>query len=95
MVPSRFIPYVGGGLGLYRYEQTSEFATDDENIDTRHAGVILEGGVEIRLHRWIGLGVDLRYNYVPGILGEGGISQLADENDLGGIAARVKLVIGR
>jgi len=94
-VPSRFIPYVGGGFGLYRYEQTSEFATDDENVDTRHAGVILEGGVEIRLHQWIGLGVDLRYNYVPGILGEGGISQLADENDLGGIAARVKLVVGR
>jgi hypothetical protein len=95
IVPSRFIPYVGGGFGLYRYGQTSEFATDDENIDTRHVGGILEGGVEIRLHRWVGLGVDLRYNYVPGILGEGGISQLADENDLGGIAARVKLVVGR
>jgi opacity protein-like surface antigen len=95
VVPSRFIPYVGGGLGLYRYEQISEFGTDDENIDARHVGVILEGGVEIRLHRWVGVGVDLRYNYVPGILGEGGISQLADENDLGGIAARVKLVIGR
>jgi len=57
--------------------------------------VIFEGGVEIRLHRYIGVAVDLRYNYVPGILGEGGISQLADENDLGGIAARVKLVVGR
>ena len=57
--------------------------------------MIFEGGVEIRLHRYIGVAVDLRYNYVPGILGEGGISQLADENDLGGIAARVKLVVGR
>jgi len=95
IVASRFIPYIGAGFGLYRYQQTSEFSTDEENVDTQHVGVIFEGGVEIRLHRYIGVAVDLRYNYVPGILGEGGISQLADENDLGGIAARVKLVVGR
>jgi opacity protein-like surface antigen len=94
-VPSRFIPYVGGGFGWYRYEQTSTSATDEENVDTRHVGVILEGGVEIRVHRWVGVGADVRYTHVPGILGEGGISQLADENDLGGIAVRVKVVVGR
>jgi opacity protein-like surface antigen len=95
VVPSRFIPYVGGGFGLYRYEQSSAFATDEEDVDTRHVGAILEGGVEIRVQKWVGIGADLHYTYVPGILGEAGISQLADENDLGGIAFRVKVVIGR
>jgi hypothetical protein len=32
---------------------------------------------------------------VPGILGTGGVSQQAGESDLGGVAARVKLVVGR
>lgn len=93
--PSRFVPYAGGGVGVYRYQQTSAFATDAENVDTRHVGVIVEGGVEVRLHRWVGLALDAHYTYVPGILGEGGVSQQAGEKDLGGIAGRVKLVIGR
>jgi hypothetical protein len=93
--PFRFIPFAGGGVGLYRYQQTSRFATDEENVDTRHAGVILQGGVEARVHRWVGIGVEVHYSYVPGILGDGGISKDAGENDLGGIAGRFKLVIGR
>jgi hypothetical protein len=93
--PSPFVPYLGAGIGSYRYEQTSDFATTDENVDTRHAGVVLEGGVEIRLHRFVGLALDAHYTYVPGILGEGGISKEAGESDLGGIAARFRFVIGR
>ena len=93
--PSRFIPFAGGGVGLYRYQQTSAFAAESENVDTRHVGVIVEGGVELRLHRWVGIAVDAHYTYVPGILGEGGLSEQVGEKDLGGIAGRVKLVIGR
>lgn len=93
--PERFIPYVGGGVGLYRFEQTSQFATDEEKVDTRHAGVIVEGGVEMRVHRWVGVGFNVHYTHVPGILGEGGISKDAGESDLGGIAAGVKIVVGR
>ena len=91
----RVIPYAGGGVGLYKYTETSDFSTDDENVDTRHAGAILEGGVEVRLHRWIGVAVDAHYTYVPGILGSGGISQDAHEKDLGGISARFKVIVGR
>jgi opacity protein-like surface antigen len=93
--PSRFIPYLGGGVGLYQYKETSDFANDDENVDTRHAGLIVEGGIEVRLHRWFGLAGDVRFTHVPGILGAGGISQDAGESDLGGIAGRIKLVVGR
>ena len=93
--PSPFIPYIGGGVGVYRYQQTSDFATAAENVDTRHAGAVLEGGVEIRLHRWFGVAFDGHYTYVPGILGEGGVSKQAGESDLGGFAGRVKVIVGR
>ena len=56
---------------------------------------MLNGGAEFRLHRWVGLGADVQYTHVPGILGLGGVSQQAGENDLGGVAVRVKLVVGR
>lgn len=91
----RLIPYLGGGVGLYRYQETSTFATADENVDTRHAGAIVEGGIEVRLHRWIGVAADVHYTHVPGILGSGGISKDANEKDLGGVAGRFKVVVGR
>lgn len=93
--PSRLIPYVGGGVGLYRFEQTSEFANPDENVDTKHAGAILEGGLEVRLQKYVGVGVGARYTHVPSILGSGGISEAANEKDLGGIAAVFRVVVGR
>ena len=86
---------VGAGLGSYGYRETSEFSDAGENVDTRHSGTVLNGGAEFRLHRWVGLGADVQYTHVPGILGLGGVSQQAGENDLGGVAVRVKLVVGR
>jgi hypothetical protein len=41
------------------------------------------------------MAVDVQYSHVPGILGTGGVSQQAGETDLGGVAARLKLVVGR
>jgi len=37
----------------------------------------------------------VQYSHVPGILGNAGVSQQAGESDLGGVAARFKLVVGR
>jgi hypothetical protein len=39
--------------------------------------------------------VDGQYTHIPGILGNGGISQDVDEKDLGGTAVRFKIVVGR
>ncbi len=89
------VPYVGAGLGSYGYTQTSDFANSGENVDTRHVGFLVLGGAEFRLHRWIGVGVDAQYTHVPGILGAAGLSQAAGENDLGGIAVRLKVLVGR
>jgi hypothetical protein len=91
----RVRPYVAAGAGSYAYQETSDFSQPGEDVDTRHTGFLVHGGAEFRLHRWAGVDVDLQYTHVPGILGSGGVSQQAGESDLGGVAARFKLVIGR
>ena len=88
-------PYAAIGFGSYGYQEISDFAEPGENVDTRHSGFVLNGGAELRLHRWVGLAIDAQYSQVKGILGSGGVSQQAGESDLGGVAARVKLVVGR
>jgi hypothetical protein len=91
----RVFPYVGVGVGSYGYTETSELADPGENIDTRHSGYLAVGGAEVRVHRWVGIAGDVQYTRVPGILGTGGISQQAGENDLGGITARLRVTVGR
>jgi opacity protein-like surface antigen len=89
------IPYAGIGLSRYKYVETSEFAEPQENVDTSHVGYLVVGGVELRVHRWVGVGVDVQYTRVSGILGTGGISQELGENNIGGTALRVKVMVGR
>jgi hypothetical protein len=91
----RVRPYAAAGFGSYSYKETSSFSEAGEDIDTRHAGFVVNGGAEFRLHRWVGLDVDVQYSHVPGIIGTAGLSQQAGESDLGGVAARFKLVVGR
>jgi hypothetical protein len=91
----RLRPYVAAGFGSYGYKETSAFADPGEDVDTRRSGFVLNGGAEFRLHRWIGLAADVQYSHVPGILGQAGLSQQAGETDLGGVAGRFKLVVGR
>jgi opacity protein-like surface antigen len=91
----RVRPYVAAGLGSYSYKETSEFADDTENLDTRKSGFVVNGGAEVRLHRWIGVAADVQYSRVKGILGAGGLSQQLGEDDLGGVSARFKFIVGR
>ena len=92
---SRIIPYAAAGVGRYAYREESDFAAAGDNVDTHHAGYLAAGGVEIRLHRWVGVAVDAQYTHITGILGAGGVSKDAGETDLGGIAGRFKVLIGR
>jgi opacity protein-like surface antigen len=91
----RIRPYAGGGVGLYRYEETSGIPSDTENLTTKHAGVIVEGGAEVRLHRWIGVAADVHYTYVPGILGDAGLSKDEGEKSVGGVSVRFKVIVGK
>ena len=88
-------PYVAAGLGSYSYTEVSSFAEPGDDVDAKHTGYVVNGGAEFRVQRWIGVAVDVQYSHITGILGSGGVSQQAGENDLGGVAARLKLVVGR
>lgn len=93
----RVVPYVGAGLGWHRYEETSEFADDDENVDETHRGYHLLGGAEVRLARWLGVGGEVQWTTVPDALGQdpNGVSAAYDETNLGGVGVRIRVVIGR
>jgi len=88
-------PYIAAGAGTYQYKETSSFNDPGEDVDVRHAGFVLNGGADFRLHPWIRIGADVQYTHVPGILGVTGVSAQAGEDDLGGVAARFKFIVGR
>jgi hypothetical protein len=96
-MPARVVPFVGGGLGWHKLSETSEFATDDENVSSWHVGVHALGGAEARVTRLIGVTGEAQWSAVPGALGDAssGVSELFDETDLGGLTFRLKIVVGR
>jgi hypothetical protein len=91
----RLRPYLGGGFTSYAYKEVSDFADADGNLTTRHGGLVGVAGVEFRVHRYAGISADMEASHVTGILGQQGISKDVGESNLGGIAARFRLIIGR
>jgi hypothetical protein len=91
----RVTPYVGAGLTSLRYEETSDFAADGEDVSDRFNGFHLTGGVEVRLGRWVALTGDVLWTSVGDAIGTGGVSESFEENDLGGTSVRVRLILGR
>lgn len=91
----RVIPYAGIGYGSYRYEETSDFSTDAENVDVTGNGVVLVAGAEVRVMRWVGITVDVRKTTIDDIIGAAGVSKEFDESDLGGTSFRFRIMVGR
>lgn len=88
-------PYLGAGAGTYGYTETSDSSAAGENVDVRHVGYLLVGGAEVRLQKWVALGADAQWTRISGILGAGGVSKAAGENDLGGVAFRLRVIVGK
>ena len=88
-------PYVAGGFTSYSYKETSEFATDAENVDERFNGYHVTGGAEFRVERWLGVAWEIDWTRVPNAIGNGGLSELFNESDLGGTSFRFKITIGQ
>lgn len=91
----KVIPYVGGGFSSYNYQETSDFADDDENVDERFSGFHILGGAEYRIQRLIAIGGEVSWSSIADALGQGGVSAAFDENNLGGTTFRVKISVGR
>jgi hypothetical protein len=93
----RVIPYVGGGIGTYRYREEAEFATGDDDVDESFTSYHLLGGAEFRIARWLGVAGEAQWTTVPDAIGQdfGSVGAEFEETNLGGSTFRVKVVIGR
>ena len=91
----RVLPYGGIGVGSHRYQESSEFAAAGDDVSVSASGLVLAGGVEVRLARFIGVTADVRRSTIEEIIGSAGISKEFGESDLGGTAARFRIIIGR
>jgi len=97
------VPYVGAGGGIYIYKEETgtvgltvqEINSGANVFDSKHAGFLGVAGVEVRVSRLIAVSGDVQYTRVPGILGSGGVSLGAGESDLGGLAVRGRVLVGR
>jgi opacity protein-like surface antigen len=91
----RVVPYLGGGIGSLRFQETSDFSDPDENIDERFTSYHAVAGAEYAIRRWLFVSGEVRYAAVPDALGAPGISAEFDESDLGGFSVAVKVLVGR
>lgn len=94
---SAVLPYVGGGIGWHKYEETSDFADTGENVNETFTGYHVLGGAEFRLSRLLGVAGEAEWTTVPDALGKNpnSISAAFGDTNLGGFTVRVKLVVGR
>jgi hypothetical protein len=89
-----FTPYGGGGFGRVRYTETSDFAEADENVEGSFSSYHALGGIEFR-NGWVATAFEAQYTQVPDALGAGGVSAAFQEHNLGGLTARVKVLVGK
>ena len=84
--------YGGAGVLRVRYAEESDFARD-EDVSEGFWGRAMFGGVEYPLRSWLVAGGEVQYRRVPGALGDGGVSAVFGETDLGGFAVRGLIAI--
>jgi hypothetical protein len=95
--PPRFTPYAGGGVGWYRFSETSAHSTADEDEKTTNAGYHVLAGVEIPIRSWMAAAVDGRWSFVPNAFGDSAssVASVYDEHNLGGFTLSGRLIVGR
>jgi hypothetical protein len=91
----RFRPYAAVGVTSLGYKETSDFADASDNVDTRKAGPMFAGGLEVRIASLLGVSADVGVSRVTGILGSGGASAQFGEDNAGGAGVRFRVIVGR
>lgn len=93
----RFVPYLGGGVGWYGYQERSDHATEAENVTKTYTGYHVLAGAEVPLRPWLSAAADAQWAAVPNALGDSasGVARVYDEHDLGGFTLRARIIIGR
>ncbi len=88
------LSYFGGGIGRVRYEERSPFALPGDDVATTATSYHIVGGVEVKVLRWLGIAGEVRYRWVPNLLGEGGTSAALHDNNFGGLNAGAGVTLG-
>lgn len=91
----RLVPFVGGGVSVVYYKETSPYAANGEDVSESASGFVLLGGVDCAVVRWLRVGGEFRYRAVNGVFGAGGASQLYGEHSLGGYVFAARVSVGR
>lgn len=93
----RVVPYAGGGISWYRYQETDAFAASGDEVDERFTGYHVAGGAEIPILAWLAAAGEVQWTSVPDALGTNpnSVSAAFGETDLGGTTIRFKVVVGR
>lgn len=97
----RYVGYGGASALRFGYRETSEFASDDENVEESFTGYAVFAGIEATVARSAFVGAEVQYRSVPDAIGldePGALSSVArfyGEHDLGGVAFRVLFGIRR
>jgi len=91
----RVSPFAGGGLSMVSYAEESDFAEAGDDVRETRTGAMFLGGVDVAVLQWLQLGGELRYRAVTGVLGAGGVSGVFGEDSIGGVAASVRVSVGR
>jgi hypothetical protein len=89
------VPFAGVGYSRYRYQETSDFADANEDVDENFPGFHVSGGVEYLARRWLAISGEVSWSSVPDAIGQGGVSAHFDEDNLGGTSIRLKVSVGR
>ena len=76
--------YAGAGAGVTMYSESSPFAEAGDDIDQSKVSYNFVAGGEFPITRQLAITFEGRYRYVPGLLGEGGVSEALGEETFGG-----------
>jgi hypothetical protein len=90
----RATPYFGGGAGRILYRERASFTEPAENVHTQYSSFHVLGGVEFR-NEWVATAFEVQYTRAPHTIGVGGASAAFQETNLGGLVARIKVLVGR
>jgi len=88
---ARITPYAGASALAVKYSVTYKTDTPSENESATYKGGSIFGGAEFGVYKWIVVGAEGQYRFVPNALGKSGVSQAYNETDLGGVTARVTI----
>ncbi len=88
------VGYLGGGALFLSYNESSPSDASGEEVSESTTGVVLFGGVEVPVWRFVSAGAEVGWRKAE-VLNPGGAMGAFGENDFGGVTMRVMVSIRR